>query len=576
MTRYFSKIFEIIGLYKKYLPGVFLLSFVAMGLELVGLSLIIPYIAILKTPETLYGHEYWQRFVAPLGVQEGREALIFMSAVLFGVYTLKTIFNVLVQRSILNFSYNLQAYLRDKFSALYLYAPYLFHTRKRSNEVITVLQSHISQFSKGIVASLLQISAEIITLVAILLFLLIGYPVPSITAFLVLGVFALVYDRLVKRQLQQYGQDLIDASNDQMKAVRHGIQSLKEVRVLGRGAFFQSAVAEVSFRASRINAIVAVLQMIPRYILELLIVGIVIVSAIMMLLTGNDGEQVVSGLAVFAVAAMRLLPSAVRIVSNIGNLRYGQTYLDEMYGDFTALSLSKGAIVEPMGAEQVFNTLSLSDIYFSYPDSSHAILRGLNFALEKGEIVGLCGVSGSGKSTLVDIILGLLKADNGRAIVNGKDVGLNCLSQYIRASYIPQKPILLDDTLRRNIAIGVDDADIEEDKVLRAIEKAQLGSVINGLEGGLDANIGEDGILLSGGQRQRIALARSFYFGRDLIVFDEATSALDKDTENEILKAIAELRGEATILFISHNDQPLQICDRICYLENGKLMEKKK
>lgn len=578
MQNYLKKVLRITGAQKKKLPWMLILYFVAMALELVGISLIIPFIAILQDPGSLNQYAAWGTFANLFSIENNTQAIVALSALIFTVYLIKTLLNIQTQRSILNFSYGLQVYLREKFSGFYLAAPYLFHTRRRSNEIINILQSHISQFSRGVVGSLLRIAGEGITLLAISVFLLITYPIPAFTALALLSLFGFFYDIVVRRRLQKAGQELISANNDLIKSVRQGVHSLKEARVLGCTDYFHGEIADSARRASNVNAYVAVIQMVPRYILELLMVTVVIAASLSMLTFGDSGREVIDSLAIFAVAAIRLLPASNQIISNIANLRYSDKAVHELYDDLEELE-HKSYIREPANQSQkpeAFQSLALNNVSFAYPNTDHAVFDNISFEIKKGEILGVVGPSGAGKSTLVDIVLGLINPDEGQIQLNNQEISAEDWASQELAAYIPQNPVMLDDTVTHNIALGQSQDGINQDVVQNSLTKAQMANVVENLPLKEATPIGEDAVFLSGGQRQRIALARTFYFNREIIIFDEATSALDKETEQDILESIKHLKEDAAVLIISHNEQPLQICDRVLYLSKGKIIKEEK
>jgi ABC-type multidrug transport system fused ATPase/permease subunit len=566
---YLRKIFYVTGRMKNRLPLMLGFNLFALVLELIGLSLIIPFLAVLQAPEKLNQYALWNWFAEVTHIQTHMQALIYLSAVLFLVFLIKTLLNIKLQAMIQNFSYELQIYLRARFSKLFLSASYLFHTKRRSNEILNIMQSHISQFSKAVVASLLRIASETITVTVVLIYLISAYPVPTITALVVFIAFGFVYDLTLRRRLKKAGEDLIVANNDMVRSIREGILSIKEARVLGSGDYFYDQITDSSVRASDVNAYVAYIQMLPRYILELLILGVVMLSALLMLMHGDDGQKLIDSLAVFAVAAIRLMPSANQIVSNISNLRYSYKTIDELYAELHELESG------PQGRDQNnfegehFESLALKNITFSYPGDAKRVLNGLDISFRKGEIIGIAGPSGAGKSTLVNIILGLLEPQSGEIILNGKAIPVSSWAGHKFAAYIPQKPVMLDNSVLRNVALG--DSQPDTAKAEASLAKAQLSAVVERLPARMENSIGEDAALLSGGQRQRLAVARAFYFDREILVFDEATSALDKDTENEVLQAIRALSQGAAVLMIAHNEQSLQICDRVCYLSEGKI-----
>jgi len=571
---YLHKVFHITGKMKKHLPLMLGLNFLALGLELIGLALIIPYLTILRNPEKLTKIPYWTEFAQLWHIETHFQELLALSLIIFVVFLLKTLLNIQVQRMILDFSYDLQSYLKGRFSHLFISAPYLYHTQKRSGEILNLMQSHINQFSRTIVGGILRIVGESITLASVFVYLILAYPIPTITAFVVLTLFGVLYDLVLRKRLRQAGDDLVVANNEMVRDIREGILSVKEARVLGCGEYFHRQIKKSCLKSSTINASVAVLQMVPRYILELLVVSVVILSALFMLLTGDNGMSVIDGLAVFAVAAVRLLPSANQIVTNLSGLRSTERILNELYTDMQELE-ARPFITQHGHDAAPFQSLKLENITFSYPSApQNKVLDGITLEMKKGEIIGLVGPSGAGKSTLVNIILGLVEPDQGKFYLNHKTVSPKDWAGHQYAAYIPQKPVMLDGSIIRNIALGQDEADISPERMAYALEKSQMATLVKTLPQGADSMVGEDAVLLSGGQRQRLATARAFYFARDILIFDEATSALDHETEKEVLEAIQALKNDAAILLIAHGPQALQICDRVCYLSQGKLEER--
>ncbi len=550
------------------------LNFLALGLELFGLALIVPYLTILRNPEKLSEYPVWRNVTQALGIQTHFSELLALSMIILGVFCIKTLLNIEVQRRISNFAYRLQSYLKGKFALLFISAPYLYHTQRRSGEILNLMQSHINQFSRTIVGGLLRIVGEGITLTAVFAFLLLSYPVPTLTAFTVLMLFGVLYDLTLRKKLRKAGADLIGANNQMVRAIREGILSVKEARVLGCGDYFHAQIEKHCHTSSDINASVAVLQIIPRYVLELLVVSVVILSALFMLMIGESGAKVIDGLAVFAVAAVRLLPSANQIVSNLSSLRTTEKILEELYSDM--ILLESRPFIKPHAHDpEPFKHFKLENISFSYPSAPDiTVLKNINLEVKKGEIVGLVGPSGAGKSTLVNIILGLVEPDSGAFFMNDKSVPLPEWAGHQYAAYIPQKPAMLDGTVEENIALGQPLETISSSQIAYALEKAQLKAFIDTLPHKEKNRVGEDAALLSGGQQQRLAVARAFYFARDIIIFDEATSALDHETEKDVLDSIRALKPDAAILLITHGQQALQICDRICYLSHGKLEER--
>lgn len=562
----------IIGSMASRIPLVFLLYLSSSGLELIGLSLIVPFITAIQHPEKLSdiaAFSYIQQF---MNFESTKEIIIFLSLSILIVFGVKTSLNVLIQRSIIIFSYDLQVELRKRLAKAYLRAPYIFHTSKRSSEIINIIQGHVSQFSKGVVGSLLRITGEIVIVSVIGIFLLISYPITSLIAASVIISFIIVYTFVIKGKMRFLGTENVVANNNMIKSISQGIKGLKEARVFGNTKYFEKAIIDSAFKASSVNSKIAFFQILPRYILEFIIICVVVLTIVINILIDNSASETIGSIAVFAVAALRLLPSASQISSNLNTLYYTAPMMEEIVDDIKATGDGKINPKEQQNLE--LKRLDLNNLSFCYPNSDKIILDSINFSIQKGEVIGLFGESGSGKSTLVNIILGLLNFQSGNVSLNGKEISNNEWRKFNFASYIPQTPTMIDDTVMANVALGQEQDDIDLNKINTALKKAHLDTLIDSLPGGIQTTTGEDALYFSGGQKQRLAISRSFYFKRSLIILDEVTSALDVETEKDVLSAIKELREDAAIIIISHSTQAESICDRVYNIKNGKLIEK--
>ena len=562
----------IVGSMSSRIPLMVFLYLLSIGLELIGLSLIMPYVTAIQTPEQLENFPIWTRVTGYFSFATHTDAVLFLSFIILIIFGVKIALNAFIQNVIILFSYDLQVSLRKRLAKAYIRAPYLFHTTKRSSEIINIMQGHVSLFSKGVVGSLLRLCGEVATISVIGLYLLISYPIPLLIAISVISSFIVIYLLTLQRRLRRYGREVAKSSKDLIVTITQGIKAIKEARVFGNSKYFEDNIIETAERVSTVNSKVAFLQILPRFFLEFLIVLIIVLTVIFNLLIYGEEAQVLNNLVVFAVASLRLLPSASQVSSNLNTLIFASPMMEEILSDIKATG--DGKLKPSKQNIKSIETLTLSNLIFNYPDTGTPILNGVNFSIRKGEIVGLFGESGSGKTTLVNILLGLLSFQHGKILFNGEEIGKDEWRKSKFASYIPQTPTMLDDQVMSNVAIGQKLDEIDRNKVHEALMQARLAPLIETLPQGIETIAGEDALFLSGGQKQRLAISRSFYFNRNLIILDEVTSALDMDTETEVLSAIKELRKGAAVLIISHSPQVANICDRIYYLENGKLTEK--
>tara|TARA_B100000767_G_C19685407_1_gene501527 strand:- start:370 stop:1236 length:867 start_codon:yes stop_codon:yes gene_type:complete len=276
----------------------------------------------------------------------------------------------------------------------------------------------------------------------------------------------------------------------------------------------------------------------------------------------------------FSIAAIRLFPSVNQIVSGISHIRFGRPVVSLLYNDLKNID-EKTFDFEHKILNQAppFSSIELKDVSFSYPSRDFKVIEGLSLKIKKGDSVGLIGPSGSGKTTLLDILLGLIKVNSGEVFLNGKDLNKSFNEWRSHVAYIPQNIFIIDDTVCRNIALGVTDELVDPIRLNNSINQSKLRELVNQMPDGIDTLLGEAGIQLSGGQRQRIALARAFYHNREVLVMDEATSALDNETEAEIVNEIKNLKGNKTLIVIAHRLSTVKHCDYIYRIEKGKIVE---
>jgi len=318
-----------------------------------------------------------------------------------------------------------------------------------------------------------------------------------------------------------------------------------------------------------------VITLAPRYLLEVTMVSFVVMLVLLILLFGHDLQVLVPTLGMFGVAALRLTPSANTLSTSLIQLRYNRDSISRLHRDLkTEASAPREAFRSPFEiAPDEFRILTLDEVQFTYSKARQPSLNGLSLEIRAGESIGLTGPSGSGKTTLVDVLLGLLEPQAGELRYNDRPFK-DALPQWrAQVAYLPQQTFLIDDTLRRNVALGVDDTEIDEPRLDDALRQARLEKLVGQLPDGTDTFLGERGVRLSGGQRQRVALARAFYHGRSVLVMDEATSALDNETEREIVEEIRRLKGQKTLIVIAHRLTTVQYCDRIYCLQDGRIVE---
>ncbi|HUE89951.1 MAG TPA: ABC transporter ATP-binding protein [Vicinamibacterales bacterium] len=459
----------------------------------------------------------------------------------------------------------------ERLFARYLAADYLFHLKRRSASPIQEVSRSTAVAFQLVAASVLHFIAELATMSALIAVLAVTAPAATLIAVgLVLTVVAIPLVT-TRRVWHRWGERMKQLEERQLHILQQSLGAVKEVKIAGREAYFEGRLRAVRRDLASVEGGRSALATAQRLGVETaLIVGML---AVLWFITrgGASGADTVSLMGLFAYAGFRVVPSANRIMLNAGHWRTGRAFSKNAIADFKAL---RRVQLRPHGPEPVvaFNeALVCEDVTFTYDEGTAPAVSRVHLRLRAGESLGIVGATGSGKSTLVALLLGLLQPTSGRILLDGVPLtGLERAWQRL-IGYVPQDTYLLDDTLRRNIAFGVPDALIDEQRVARSCTLAQLDDLIRQLPQGMDTPLGEDGARLSGGQRQRVAIARALYSDPAVLVFDEATAALDNQTEREVTRAIASLHGTRTLIVIAHRLTTVEACDRLIFLQDGRI-----
>jgi len=396
-------------------------------------------------------------------------------------------------------------------------------------------------------------------------------PLGAVVVVSILGAAGWFFHRISRSHIARWGEARQYHDGLRLQHLQQGMGGVKDVKMLGREADFLNQYHMHNEQSARAGQMHSTLQQLPRMWLELLAVSGLALLVISMLAQGHALEFVLPTLGLFSAAAFRLMPSVSRVLGAVQALRYGLPVIDVLHAE---LNLALPEVTRTNISPAPFRSgLKLSNVNHTYPGTVTPALKDVSLVIELGESVGFIGASGAGKSTLVDIILGLLTPDQGVVMVDDKDIQQNLRNWQEHIGYVPQSIYLTDDTLRRNVAFGLPDEQIDDAAVKRAIQSAQLEDFVSSLPDGLTTMVGERGIRLSGGQRQRIGIARALYHDPALLLLDEATSSLDTATELGVMQAVKALQGSKTILIVAHRLSTVEHCDRLYRMENGVLVD---
>lgn len=563
---------------KIHLAFVFLVILIGSFIELLGVSVFLPFIDILMKPESIMEQKKYRYFYELFGFSSTDHFLIALGILICAVYLFKNLYLTFQQNCMLKFSYTTRMHLATKLLSTYMAEPYTFHLNKNISELQRSLQYDANQFMQ-LINSSLQVLAEVAVVICLGIYLI--YVSPTISMVIIglvvicIGLFFWISKKFSKK---------IGAQNEAYNAqlyqwINQSLGGIKEVKVLNREKFFVDSYKTVYKKLIKGAKNNEMLAAIPKYILETVCIIGMIIAVIGKLLWGRrDLNAFVVQMSAFAVAAFRLLPSVGKISAYINNIMYSIPSLDLIYKDLKEIEnfIPKENDISVVEKWNFNNSIELLNVSYAYEGTDKKVLNNISLTIRKGETVALIGSSGAGKTTLADVFLGLLIPQQGSIRVDGKNIYENMNSWHRMLGYIPQTIYLSDDTIRNNVAFGIKEEDIDEQAVVEALKKAQLYDFIQTLEQGLETLVGDRGVRLSGGQRQRIGIARALYCNPEVLVLDEATSALDTETETAVMEAIDSLKGYKTMVIIAHRLTTIQNADKIYEVTDGNVVLRSK
>lgn len=553
------------------LPWLWLMIVGASLLDVLGVGLVVPFIAVVTNPDYLKTASWAEPLADFTAGWPHENVVLFLGALFLGGFVLKFLVSVALYAYSASFAYGQDAAIRTRALSRFMFAPYEFHLAHDRARIIATLIENTSRFSSSLL-SLLRLLSECVIVIVVLGLLLWVSPIAVLLLAVFIGLTTFIYLRLLGKRAGRWGTAAIVSNREIVKFTQEALEGLKEIRTLGVERHFIRGVSNSATTAARVATKSLLVSIFPRYFMEVSLVAFVVAFVVISLRMGGTASDVIPLLALFGVAGLRLLPSVSSILSSVAIVRYSLPAVKQLCADLELAPAPAARIGAKVTAPEKFEELSLQHVYFTYAGSERQVICDVSLDVRARQAIGIVGSSGAGKTTLIDLILGLLVPQRGVVSVNGIPVTDDLDSWWSMVAYIPQSVFLSDDTIRRNIALGLTEDLIDEDKIDGAIEAAQLGEFIRELPGGKGTVVGDHGIRLSGGQRQRIAIARALYFDRQVFIFDEATSALDSKTEAEIVSAIGALRGSKTMIVIAHRLSTLAYCDRVIALNRGQIV----
>ncbi len=566
---------------KKQILGLAVLILIGGLLETMGVSLLLPVVQAIMDPEAIMENELVGAVADLLQIETSRQLIILMLGSLIALYVIKNtylLFLTYVQNTFVTRNRNrmISRVMRE-----FLSRPYEEYLGADIPTVFRLTDSDIPNAFQLILV-LIQMVTEIVVAVSLCIVLVVVSPVMS---FFILCIFlgmTLMITKVLKPRLNAIGHKNQMIQSRIAKWRIQSIYGLKDVKVLHREEFFVRNYYESGAIGADVARNYAVFNNLPRLLIETIFMAAMLLFIMLYMLRGGNIGILIPQLSAFAVAAMRVMPGTNRINTYLSEIAYAQPCLDYLYENLTSnmkadvngsvTGLTEAAQPE-LQSTKLQDKIVLDHITYAYPNTEKNIFTDAHMEVKKGQSVGIMGPSGAGKSTIVDILLGLLHVQEGSITCDGVNIFDNYGDWLSKIGYIPQSIYLIDESIRDNIAFGIDADRIDDKRIWDVLEEAQLKEFVKELPEGLDTTIGDRGVRISGGQRQRLGIARALYHDPEILIFDEATSALDSDTEKAVMDAINSFHGRKTMVIIAHRLNTIAKCDVIYKVDGEKIVE---
>lgn len=556
------------------------LMLIGAVLETLGVSMILPVMSVVMEENAVQKHAYLQVIcdLFHIAYDDTRTLMILVMVGLIVIFAVKNVFLFFQQKVQLKFVYTNQFATSRRMMINFMERPYEYYLNADTSVIQRSITSDVNNMY-GLILSLLQLVSEGIVFVCLIAVSLVSDVMMSITVALLLVVVLAIIKWVLKPIMRKAGEENQDYYSGLYKWIDQSVMGIKEIKIANKENYFINEYAKCG--EGYVNAVQRynLHNATPRLLIETVALAGMIFYMMIQLLSGVQVTAILPQLTLLALVAMRLIPCANRINNHLTSISYFEPFFmgvsdnlqeeirDESI-DYNAASYQKKVEVQKL---EIRHNIQLKDIVYKYPNTETLIFDRANMEIPIGKSVGIVGTSGAGKTTIVDILLGLLQIQSGEILADGVEVREHYQSFLKDIGYIPQTIFMIDSTIRKNVAFGVADEDIDDVKVWRALQEAQLDEFVRGLPDGLDTSIGERGIRISGGQRQRIGIARALFEDPEVLVLDEATSALDNETEAAIMESINMLHGKKTLIIIAHRLQTIEKCDMVYRVEKGQV-----
>ena len=559
-----------------------IITIIGAFLEVIGVSLMLPLITAIMQPDIIKTNKYIAYVCRILDLHSHRTFVIVCIVAVIFIFIFKDLFLMLEYYIQARFVFNNQFAMQQRMLSGFISRPYEFFLSAESGEILRVIQSDVTS-TYILLTNLLGMFTEMVVSLAITITIFFIDPIMTSFVIAMMIVVVITISMFIKPILKRKGEERHIHYALMYKWLLQSITGIKEVKVTAKEEFFEKNFETSGKKYISAEKWSTVFSNIPRLMIEMVSVCSTLAFIAFMIYKGKEIETLVPTLGAFAMAAMKLMPSANRIVGAINQIVFYEPSLDKLIKDIKLFEEDeeKYGKYRKTNVNEVENKLTFNDkielksINYKYQNSDKLILDKADMIIPIGKSIGIVGASGAGKTTAVDLLLGVLLAREGEILADGVNVMDNYSEWISHIGYIPQSIFMLDDDIKSNVAFGVKKEEQDEEQVWEAIREAQLEDFVKGLKDGIHTQIGERGMRLSGGQKQRIGIARALYSNPEVLVFDEATSALDSETEAAVMSSINGLHGKKTMIIIAHRLQTIKECDMVYRVENGKIVRER-
>ncbi|MCC6658315.1 MAG: ABC transporter ATP-binding protein [Rhodocyclaceae bacterium] len=546
--------------------------------ETIGVGAVFPLMALLMEPSLAETNTRLAMLFGLTGANSVERFVLLGAGLLLAFYSAKNLFLAWLYRLQAYFSTSTEARIGADLLAAFLALPFSERLAENSAERLRIITVETGRATAGFLASLMQLATEGCVILCLVLLLFIFNPLATGVAILIVASAGYFFESFMRKRMTAHREARIRSGSAMYKSASQSLGAFKEIKVLGRENYFVRGFIQSSRSYADSTAAFSWAGLLPRLLVETIAVSALLSAVIFGLATNQPMRDIVPALTLFGLALFRIMPSATRVLSALNSLRFNAPSIRIVAVHLRNNKKRLSDATSPTPAvffgdhERRIQKIDLNMVSYRYAGSEDWALRGITLSIRHGELVGLVGRSGSGKTTLTDLLLGLLVPQEGAITVEGMNSVSASTCWRGLAGLVSQQFFLLDDSVRRNVAFGIENSAIDDERVWRSLREARLEDRILSLPGRLDAPVGEQGAMLSGGERQRLAIARALYDDPEILVFDEATSALDSATEAEVLETVRGLAGTKTILIISHRPSSLAFCDRVIVMRDGAVV----